>query len=111
MRKHKYILPIFGHEYEIWIVTDKEEATKTVPQWREDCNGKMLVCNRMPILVIMENSEYRAIVHECEHLKNYILSDVGVNPDYDNDETDAYVIAHLFQRVIDFKENKKSPRN
>ena len=107
MRQKKFTLPIFGFQYKVVIVETTEEAKKEYPDWEDEVWGRVYTDRHGHAeVVIRETSSYASIVHECLHLKDLILSFFGIKPDYGNDELDAYLLAHLFQNVKDFKEKK-----
>lgn len=41
------------------------------------------------------------IVHESFHISNFILKRVGINPDVNNDEAQAYLLDYIFESIID----------
>ena len=107
MRQKKFTLPIFGFRYKVVIVETTEEAKKEYSDWEDEVWGRVYTDRHGHAeVVIRETSSYASIAHECLHLKDHILSYFGVKPDYENDELDAYLLAHLFQNVKDLKEGK-----
>ena len=105
MRQKNFTLPIFGFHYKVVIVESVEEAKKEYSDWADEVWGRVYVDRHGHAeLVIQESASYASIAHECLHLKDHILSFFGIKPDYENDELDAYLLAHLFQNVKDFKE-------
>lgn len=46
------------------------------------------------------------IVHECVHIVNFIMKDCGIKSDLNNDETQAYLTAWIFEKISTFVKTK-----
>ncbi len=42
-----------------------------------------------------------SIIHEAEHIKNFVWDYIGYIPQRDNDEVDAYLIAYIYKKIVD----------
>lgn len=40
-----------------------------------------------------------SIVHEAEHVKNFLRDYIGYEPQADNDEVDAYLIGYIYKKI------------
>ena len=52
-------------------------------------------------LVAVNSKRGSSIVHEAEHIKNFIWNWIGYEPMNDNDEVDAYVITYIYNKIVD----------
>lgn len=51
-----------------------------------------------------------SIVHEAEHIKDFIWKYIGYVPQRDNDKVDAYLITYIYSKIVDvfYKHDKVS---
>ena len=54
--------------------------------------------------VLEADLDYSKMAHESFHLSNYILSHIGAEPSFINDEPQAYLIQYIFNEAIKFYE-------
>lgn len=99
--KRTLTIPIFEVRLTIVIFDEWEEAEK----YSSDgipCKGFMEATKSCgsAILAVDSHHEY-TIVHECEHIKNFIWDYIGYNPQSDNDEVDAYLLKYIYKKVIE----------
>ena len=55
--------------------------------------------------IVMLNSKFgdehllSTIVHESFHLSNIIMRSIGIKPDLNNDEAQAYLLSYIFENI------------
>lgn len=54
-----------------------------------------------PIYIWTEKKDLALLVHEIIHACGYVLKNVGVKADYDNDEPMAYLAGWIMKRVLE----------
>lgn len=43
---------------------------------------------------------FSTLAHECVHAANWVLRDRGVQPDFDNDEPQCYLVGNLVRQAL-----------
>ena len=46
-------------------------------------------------------------VHEAFHVSNFIMKQVGIHPDVNNDEAQAYLLTYIFEQILKTINNKQ----
>lgn len=62
-------------------------------------------------IAIKSSSKNSAIVHECEHAKNFVFKYIEYKSDINNDEVDAYLIGWIADKVTKLYNKHKSTEN
>ena len=67
------------------------------------CNGKTLQIEKenavVQIVWVRDKKRLDVLVHECVHAANMTFYGVGLKPDYENDEIQAYLVQALFNKA------------
>jgi hypothetical protein len=95
----KLIIPIFDYKLTI-IIFDRWEEVKHIFDREEEPRA---ITRGMPgasIVAVNINSK-SSIIHEAEHVKNFIWDRIGYIPSASNDEVDAYLITYIYEKIID----------
>lgn len=99
--KKTLTIPIFEVRLTIVIFDRWEEAEK----YSSDgipCKGFTEASPAYNNIVVAIDSHYEyTIIHECEHIKNFVWMHIGYRPQSDNDEVDAYLLKYIYKRVIE----------
>lgn len=109
--KKKLIIPIFEYRLTVIIFDKWEELRPYIPEDEMDIKASAItIGNTMSALVAINSRSDNSIIHEAEHIKNAIWRDIGYEPQRDNDEVDAYLIAYIVKRLYEvfFKHDSKS---
>ena len=107
--KRKINIPIFDYKLTIVIFDYWNE----VKDWfGEDFEPKAITRPTYGAALVAINSKHgtSSIVHEAEHVKNFIWDYIGYVPQRDNDEADAYLITYIYEKIVDvfYKHNGRS---
>lgn len=94
------IIPIFDYKLTILIFDKWEELRGIIPDNEIDVEARAITLSRHGASLTAVNAKYgSSIVHEAEHIKNNLWIHIGYNPQKDNDEVDAYVIAYIYDKI------------
>lgn len=73
----------------------------------KDDNNEALALNiektRNYFILLHKNCQLNDVVHEINHVKNFIFNDCLIHHDFINDEFESYFLAWLFGQVVAFK--------
>lgn len=94
----KMIVPIFDYKLTIVIFDKWEELDRFLPKEEMEQEAKAITISQYGASLVAVNSKRgSSIVHEAEHIKNYI----GYTPQRDNDEVDAYLLTYIYNKITD----------
>ena len=96
-----FIVPIYDFKVEVSVFDNLSEAIDKYPEFMttgtKACTIEYFDSSKVKLIV--PSYKYPSVVHELEHAKNLIWKAKGYKPQEDNDETDAYLIEYLYDRV------------
>ena len=96
----KMIIPIFNYKLTIVIFDKWEELERFLPKEEYEEEAKAITISQYGASLVAINSKRgSSIVHEAEHIKNSIWRYIGYTPQEDNDETDAYLITYIYDKI------------
>lgn len=107
--KKKIIIPIFEIKFTIIIFDDWDEVSNLTENPSIKLRGfASSSLKDWSILVAINSKCGSTIVHEAEHVKNFIWSFICHTPSVENDEVDAYLMRYLYDKIVDvfYKHNK-----
>lgn len=96
----KLMIPIFDIALKI-IIFDKWEEVQDIAGTKESKGITMAYEDNSCIVVAIDKNYPSSIVHEAEHIKNFIWMFIGYRPMADNDEVDAYLLKYLYNKIVD----------
>lgn len=104
-------IPIYNYRLTIIIFDEYEELVGLIPKNTYDhCYDArgLTTSNGYAGIVCVDSQCESTIIHECEHVKNYIWECIGYTPNAENDEVDAYLLTYLYEKVVEVfcKHNK-----
>lgn len=101
LTEKSFIVPIYDFKIEVTVFDTLSEAQIKYPEFMTPGTKACTVeyFNDSKIKLIVPSYKYSTVVHELEHTKNLIWKYKGYKPQEDNDETDAYLIEYLYDRV------------
>lgn len=94
------LIPIYRHRLRICVCDSINEAIDKYPEIPSNSEACTITYNEGNTLVVVEPNNIPVIVHECEHIKNDVWIRIGHVPDLKNQETDAYLIEHIFEEIM-----------
>ena len=106
-------IPIFDVGLKVYIF-DKWSEVENVLGGRTGPKGITLAFpDSGRITVAIDSNCPSTIVHESEHVKNYIWRFIGYRPMEDNDEVDAYLLKYIYNKIVDvfYKHIGKDPKD
>ncbi len=92
-------IPIFKIKLLIVIADNIEECLQIDPHIDTDCNSCIVDYGDGRVTIFIASRDLSIVAHECLHVKNAIWERIGYNPQKDNDEVDAYLLAYIFKEV------------
>ncbi len=99
--KKNFIVPLYDFKVEVAVFDNLKEAKKEFPDYMSEgtkaCTLEWSNCSKAK--VIIPSYSYPTVVHELEHVKNFIWKAKGHKAQEDNDEVDAYLIEYLYTRI------------
>lgn len=109
----KMTIPIFDIGLKIYIFDDESEVKHLVGDEGSFKGLTLYFEDRRFISVFIDKNHPSTIVHEAEHIKNFIWNIIGYTPQRDNDEVDAYLLKYIYNKVIDvfYKHIGKDPKD
>lgn len=107
----KMMIPIFEVGLKVYIFDDWSEIEDIVGDHRPSKGLTTTTGN--PINVFIDRKHPSTIVHEAEHIKNFIWEYIGYTPQRDNDEVDAYLLKYLYNKIVTvfYKHIGRDPRD
>lgn len=118
--KYKRInIPIYNQVLHIIISEDVESEIKDINKKfycefdNYDFAGYAIGINKHNLLLInnknipTEAFKISVISHESFHISNFISKRIGINPDVNNDEPQAYLLSWIVEETIKFMTNEK----
>lgn len=96
-----FIVPIYDFKVEVSVFDNLSEAIDKYPEFMTAGTKACTIeySDNSKIKLIVPSYKYSSVVHELEHAKNLVWKAKGYKPQEDNDETDAYLIEYLYDRV------------
>lgn len=58
-------------------------------------------------LLITDTPKHNTIVHEALHIVHYVMREIGHKPDYNNDETECYLLGYIVTEIYKFLAKNK----
>ena len=106
-------IPIFDIILKIYIFDEQSELENITGDQRPSKGLTFTSDNYNPIGVAIDSHHPSTIVHEAEHVKNYIWANIGYTPQRDNDEVDAYLLKYIYNKIADvfYKHIGKNPKD
>lgn len=117
MKYKKVKIDLYSQTLHIIIVDDFSVA-KTTPEFlkrfaglepiRDDFAGYAEARENQHLIILnkkhLNTPEYTlsTISHEAFHITNFIMKRVGIKPDVDNDEAQAYLLSYIVEEVYKF---------
>lgn len=113
LTQKRITIPIFEIGLRIYIFDQWSEVQDIVGDARKSKGVTFCSSEINPISVVIDSKYPSTIVHEAEHIKNFIWQCIGYTPQRDNDEVDAYLLKYLYSRVVDvyYKHIGKDPKD
>lgn len=118
--KHFYIqeteVPIYGGVFVVILTNDTEKLKKHFPDFPNDSIYAMSKVgewkNRRGYIVVLnfkniDKITHGVIAHEAIHISNFIAKDVGFTPNFDNDESIAYLTQWVVNNIYSFMKKHK----
>ena len=105
----KILIPIYGYILDIIIVDYWEELRNIIPDRIVEANASAVtISDGSSSTVVILSHSIDSIIHEAEHIKNFIWKYIGYRPQKDNDEVDAYLLAYIHKKIIEvyYKHNR-----
>ncbi len=107
MKQKTIDIPIFYGK--LTMILDDENLSFTQNKYKTRClkaYGAVSLSNefryRHYVVAFTNKNQLSTIAHEVVHLKNFIFKDCGIILDLDNDESEAYLSAFLFEKIHEF---------
>ena len=98
----KILIPIYGYVLDIIIVDYWEELSDILPDRIIEAGANAVSINgRDSSTVIVLSHSIDSIIHEAEHIKNFIWRYIGYKPQRDNDEVDAYLLTYIHRKIME----------
>lgn len=91
--EYKLHIIIFDKWKELDFILDKEDL--------EDEGSAITISNSGGSIIATNSKSTDSIVHEAGHIKNNIWRYIGYEPMRDNDEVDQYLVAYIYNRIIE----------
>nr|DAN01188.1 MAG TPA: Murine norovirus 1, NS1/2, HYDROLASE [Crassvirales sp.] len=100
--KKNMIIPIFDYKLTVLIFDKWEELEGIIPDEELDVSARAITISKHGASLVAVNAKCGgSIVHEAEHIKNNLWIHIGYNPQKDNDEVDAYLVAYIYNKIVD----------
>ena len=107
LREFKRSIKLFHFDYTIIFYYDTDQLSKRFPDLRFDVDvrdfqaGVFDDCDGKKVMAFHDDGKLTAgmIAHECLHLVNGLFAQIGYNPLSTNDEIQAYLLAHVVDKV------------
>lgn len=107
--KKKMVIPIFDYQltviiYDDWNTVKHLFDNDEAPPWaitNISYKGGATVG-------IDSKARSKSIVHEAEHIKDAIWEFIGYTPQVNNDEVDAYLVAYIYDKIMQVYEKHDS---
>jgi hypothetical protein len=96
----KLVIPIFDFTIYVFII-DKWEELKGKFGNIEMSGLIEYDLTRGVASLVINTSNKKTIVHEANHIKNLIWRYIGYTPQPENDEVDSYLVAYIYNRIVD----------
>lgn len=96
-------VPIYRYRLQIIIFDNWEELQGLIPKdMYDDCYDSRGIAVNIGCsgIVCIRGDCGSTVIHEAEHIKNYIWRMIGYTPQADNDETDAYLLTYLYEQIV-----------
>lgn len=111
MKYKKVNIPIYGHMLYIAITEDVEKDLPDIQKKFSDtikgpiANGIAARLGKHCLVVIntkdfTDTSILGTIAHEAFHITNFIFESLGIKPDVNNDEAQAYLLSWIVEQVV-----------
>lgn len=101
LTQKKMTIPIFDVGFRVCIFDDWSEVEDIVGDSEPSKGVTLAFPESQRILVAVNRHFPSTIVHEAEHVKNYIWRFIGYKPMEDNDEVDAYLLKYIYNRIVE----------
>lgn len=97
----RFKVPIYDFTIKVTVFDNMQEAREKYPHIIKydmlGCTAEHIGCPECHIII--PHSFVDTIIHEVEHAKNLIWKFIGYSPQPGNDETDAYLIGFIYDKV------------
>lgn len=109
----KMTIPIFEVELKVYIFDNWSEVSDIAGEGNKAKGVTFYQDGIGKITVVIDKRHPSTIVHEAEHVKNFIWNYIGYTPQRDNDEVDAYLLKYLYNKIVDvfYKHIGKNPKD
>lgn len=109
----KMTIPIFEMVLKVYIFDDWSEISGIVNDDTKAKGATFYQDGSNKIMVVIDSKYPSTIVHESEHVKNFVWNYIGYTPQRDNDEVDAYLLKYLYNRIVEvfYKHIGKNPKD
>lgn len=109
----RFTIPIFEVVLKVYIFDDQSEIESITGEQRPSKGLTFTSESFDPIGVAIDSHYPSTIVHEAEHVKNYIWAHIGYTPQRDNDEVDAYLLKYIYNKIVGvfYKHIGENPRD
>lgn len=101
LTQKKMTIPIFDVGFRVCIFDDWSEVEDIVGDSEPSKGVTLAFPESQRILVAVDRHFPSTIVHEAEHVKNYIWRFIGYKPVEDSDEVDAYLLKYIYNRIVE----------
>ena len=99
--EERVFIPIYGYVLDIIITDYWEELRGILPDRIVEANANAVSINgKDSSTVIVLSHSIDSIIHEAEHIKNFIWRYIGYKPQRDNDEVDAYLLTYIHRKIM-----------
>ena len=100
--KKNMIIPIFDYKLTVLIFDKWEELEGIIPDEELNVSARAITLSRHGASLVAVNAKCgSSIVDEAEHIKNNLWIHIGYTPQKDNDEVDAYLVAYIYNKIVD----------
>lgn len=99
-------VPIFFGRVIVWVTDDfapilKDNGIRDYYADREGLSFTVEVNETEHHILLRLNSDSSILIHELVHTTNNILQQCNIKADYDNDETQAYLMSWLYKTIVE----------